>query len=134
MTQIIRLKPVKYMPKELEPGILYYSSEFDTAAHLCACGCSSKIRTPIGPTEWSIRNTPNGPTLRPSVGNWQKPCKSHYLITNGGIEWSGTWSDEQIKRGRKKEQVRRKEYAETIYSRKEGALQRLWNWIKNLFG
>lgn len=62
----IRLERVRYMPKQLEPGVLYVSEEFGAAAHLCACGCGSKIRTPLGPTEWSIEETENGPTVRPS--------------------------------------------------------------------
>ena len=67
------------MPKDLKPGVLYVSEQFGAAAHLCACGCGSKIRTPIGPTEWSVEETDVGPTLHPSVGNWQQACQSHYV-------------------------------------------------------
>ena len=67
----IELQRVQYMPKELKQGVLYVSEEFGAAAHLCACGCGSKIRTPLGPTEWAFEETDNGPTLCPSVGNWQ---------------------------------------------------------------
>ena len=133
MTQTIKLEAVHYMPKVLTPGILYYSAEFDSAAHICACGCGSKIRTPIGPTEWSIKNTPEGPTLRPSVGNWQKPCKSHYLITNGKIQWASRWSNDQIIQGRSEEQARRKTYEENIYAQQDGLLAKIWNWLKKLF-
>ena len=73
----IRLQRVDYMPKELEPGVLYVSEEFDAAAHLCPCGCGSKIRTPLGPTDWALEENDNGPTLHPSIGNWQLPCQSH---------------------------------------------------------
>jgi len=76
----IALQRVHYMPKELKPGILYVSEEFGIAAHLCPCGCGSKIRTPLGPTEWSVEATNSGPSLRPSVGNWQQACQSHYWI------------------------------------------------------
>jgi hypothetical protein len=72
------LQRVRYMPKELQPGVLYVSEEFLTAAHLCACGCGAKIRTPLGPAEWSVEEAPQGPTLWPSVGNWQQGCRSHY--------------------------------------------------------
>lgn len=47
----IRLERVHFMPTALEPRVLYVSEEFGAAAHLCACGCGSKIRTPLGPTE-----------------------------------------------------------------------------------
>lgn len=57
------MRRVRYMPKELRPGILYVSEEFDIAMHLCACGCGSKIKTPLGVTEWSAEDTKTGPTL-----------------------------------------------------------------------
>lgn len=30
------MQRVHYMPKELKPGVLYISEEFDIAMHLCA--------------------------------------------------------------------------------------------------
>jgi hypothetical protein len=57
------LQHVHYMPTELKPGVLYVSEEFGIAIHLCACGCESKIKTPLGPTEWSVKETKSGPTL-----------------------------------------------------------------------
>ncbi|WP_444451423.1 DUF6527 family protein (plasmid) [Rhodobacter capsulatus] len=98
------------MPKFLEAGFLYVSEEFHTAAHLCACGCGQKVRTPLGPTEWTVRADSHGPTLRPSVGNWQLRCKSHYLITNGSVQWSNQWTEKQIHAGRQREQARRSAY------------------------
>ena len=97
----IELQRVHYMPKELKPGVLYVSEEFGAAAHLCACGCGSKIRTPLGPTEWALEETDSGPTLRPSVGNWQQACQSHYWIYRGEIVWSVKWTPEQIAAGRR---------------------------------
>lgn len=104
---------VETMPKQLLPGMLYVSPKFSTAAHLCACGCGEKVRTPLGPSEWSVERTPEGPSLRPSVGNWQKPCKSHYWILRGEVHWSGAWSEEQIIAGRAKEEHRRQEHFAT---------------------
>ena len=72
-----RLERVHYMPKELEIGVLYVSEEFKTAAHLCACGCRAKVRTQLGPTEWKVKDDTKGPSLWPSVGNWQRGCRSH---------------------------------------------------------
>ncbi|WP_416385198.1 DUF6527 family protein [Sphingomonas sp. LY54] len=120
------------MPAQLEPGVLYVSEEYETAAHLCACGCRSKVRTPLGPTEWSFFEAAEGPTLNPSIGNWQRPCKSHYWIINGRVEWSTQWSSEQIAAGRACEQRRReRHYANLIPS---GHLARLWRWLKGLCG
>ncbi|MDH4317902.1 MAG: DUF6527 family protein [Desulfobulbaceae bacterium] len=128
----LKLQHVHYMPKELEPGVLYVSEEFCTAAHLCACGCGSKIRTPLGPTEWSFKETSSGPTLRPSVGNWQLPCRSHYWISRGEIKWSYQWDSEEIAEGRYEENKRRKAYYEKPGHQREGFLRRLWQKLKSL--
>ncbi|WP_374090133.1 DUF6527 family protein [Methylomicrobium lacus] len=129
----IKLQKVHYMPQQLEPGILYVSYEFGTAAHLCACGCGAKIRTPLGPTEWSIEETSEGPSLWPSVGNWQQACKSHYVISRGEILWADRWSDKRIAAGRKQEQMLREEYYKAMYASKEGVLAKLLRWVMRFF-
>ncbi len=76
----------EYIPAEPEPEALYISMPFETAIHLCACGCGTKVVTPFGPHDWVL--TFDGTvTLRPSVGNGQQPCKSHYYIRNDRIDW-----------------------------------------------
>ena len=45
---------VEAIPEELEPGFLYVSIRFRTAQHLCACGCGSRIVTPIKPAKYSL--------------------------------------------------------------------------------
>jgi len=128
----IRLQRVHYMPKELEPGALYVSEEFGTAAHLCPCGCGSKIRTPLGPTEWSFKETKGEPTLYPSIGNWQQACKSHYWIQEGRIVWAAQWTPEQIAAGCQAEELRRKAYYETLYARSSW-WRRILKLLKGLF-
>jgi hypothetical protein len=88
----IKLLRVQYVPRTLEPGILYVSEEFGAALHLCACGCGLKVSTPIGPTDWSFEESSAGATMFPSVGNWQQPCQSHYFIWDGRIIWLDTWT------------------------------------------
>jgi hypothetical protein len=127
----LRLQRVEFMPKQLEPGILYVSEKFGTAAHLCACGCGAKIRTPLGPTEWSVDEAAAGPSLWPSVGNWQQRCQSHYIIRNGKIIWAPQWTKEQIAAGRRFEQDRRRSYFDAL-NEKPGLLTRLWRWIRSL--
>lgn len=129
----IKLQKVHYMPKQMEPGILYVSYEFGTAAHLCACGCGAKIRTPLGPTEWSIEEASAGPSLWPSVGNWQQACKSHYVIYRGKVQWAGSWNDTQIKAGRACEEIRREVYYKALYTNSGGSLAKLSSWIKSFF-
>src|SRR2546421_6007834 len=102
----IELQQVLYIPRELMPGVLYVSEEFGAAAHLCPCGCGSKIRTPLGPTEWALEETARGPTLYPSVGNWQHDCQSHYWIYEGEVKWADKWTPRQINLGRRGEEAR----------------------------
>ena len=127
------LQHVHYMPKDLAPGVLYVSKEFDIAVHLCPCGCGSKVKTPLGPTEWSVQETKGGPSLRPSVGNWQQPCQSHYWITRGEVEWAGKWTAEQIAAGRQHEQERRTAYYEALDRQRGGLWQRFWRWLRGFF-
>ncbi|MGU3432616.1 DUF6527 family protein [Actinomycetes bacterium M1A6_2h] len=74
------------IPASLEPGSLYISMQYETAVHLCACGCGTKVVTPFGPIDWSI--TFDGTvSLRPSIGNGQLACRSHYYVHNDHIDW-----------------------------------------------
>lgn len=119
------------MPKTLEPGVLYVSEEFKTAAHLCACGCGEKVRTPLGVAAWTLTETLRGPSLRPSIGNWQQPCRSHYWIRQGEIIWAEDWSDEQIEFGRKQEMDRRAAYYKNLYPQPSTWIVRLLRRMRN---
>ncbi|MFD1122485.1 DUF6527 family protein [Methylophilus flavus] len=102
------------MPQQLVPGVLYVSYEYHTAAHLCACGCGVKVRTPLGVSEWSIDEDYEGPSLWPSIGNWQQKCKSHYVIRRGEVVWADQWSERKIEAGRKKEILNREKYYKSL--------------------
>lgn len=129
----IKLQRVHYMPQQLKSGVLYVSEEFSTAAHLCACGCGSKIRTPLNPTEWILEVTDRGPSLYPSIGNWQQACKSHYWIQRGNVVWDKTWTSEQITAGRHYEESRRHAYFNSVDRQRNDVPPKFWRWIKNLF-
>lgn len=130
----IKLVRVHFVPKTLEPGLLYVSEEFDAVLHLCACGCGRKVSTPLGPTAWTFKETPTGPSLSPSVGNWQFPCRSHYWIRGGDVFWSATWTPEQVTASRQVEERRRRAYYDTLDRKRVGLLRRIWRWAKGLFG
>lgn len=106
-TERVRLEEVEHMPSLLQPGILYASQRYRTAAHLCACGCGEKVRTQLEPLGWRLTKGRAGPTLNPSIGNWQKPCRSHYYIRNGRVLWMEDWTDEEVLQGRRAEERRR---------------------------
>ena len=107
--------------------------QYEAAVHLCACGCGLKVSTPLGPTEWSFRDSLEGPSLEPSIGNWEFPCRSHYWIQDGQVTWSVDWTREQVQDGRRVEEERRHAYYDSLKPSREGFLRRLWRWIKSFF-
>lgn len=129
----IELARVEYIPKNPEPGVLYVAAEFGAAVHLCACGCGAKVSTPLGPTEWTLKETASGASLTPSVGNWQLPCRSHYWIREGKIVWSGDWTPDQVAAGRRAEETRRRAHYAAVDRKRGGVMQRLWRWVASLF-
>lgn len=74
------------IPASPEAGNLYISMRYETAVHLCACGCGTKVVTPFGPHDW-ILTFDGTVSLRPSVGNGQLTCRSHYYVRNNRIDW-----------------------------------------------
>lgn len=87
---------VEHLPESLQPGILYISIEFGSVAHSCCCGCGEEIVTPLTPTDWRIVYDGESITLAPSVGNWNLPCRSHYIIKQGRAIEALPWTDEQV--------------------------------------
>lgn len=128
----MRTQLVRFIPNDLDPGVLYVSNEFSIAVHLCACGCGLTVRTPLGPTEWEFENTPTGPSLYPSIGNWQR-CGSHYFISSGDVIWSEKWTASQIAAGRRAEERRSRQYFERVERERTRALRRAWRWLKSRF-
>lgn len=100
---------VDVIPSDPEDGVLYISITYRTAVHRCACGCGEKVVTPIRPARWHITFDGDTVSLRPSVGSWQLPCQSHYVITNNQVHWARRWTPEEIAAGREHdaEDVRR---------------------------
>jgi hypothetical protein len=98
MIRHIRLEHrfVRHIPEALEPGVIYVSMDYATAAHSCCCGCGQEVVTPFTPTDWRMTFDGETISLRPSIGNWNLPCRSHYLIDKSRIVEAGPWSDEQV--------------------------------------
>lgn len=120
-----RLFEVEELPETLEPGALYWSQEYEISAHLCACGCGDVIYLPVGPVDYSISVDPSGPTLSPSVGNWDV-CNAHYWIIRGEVAWAGQWSPQQIAASRAREDARRAAH----YDRPKGWWRRVVNRLR----
>lgn len=101
---------VQYLPETLEPGILYISLEFVTASHLCCCGCGEEVVTPFSPIGWKMTFDGETISLRPSIGNWNLQCRSHYIIDRGRIVVAGPWTDEQVSAERKRDNEAKADY------------------------
>lgn len=87
---------VEHAPQPLVPGVLYISMEFATAMHLCCCGCSREVVTPFSPTDWKLIFDGETVSLTPSVGNWNFPCRSHYIIRRNRVIEAESWTDEMV--------------------------------------
>ena len=111
---------VKFIPKDLEPGVLYISIRFRTAIHLCACGCGNKTVTPLSPVRWKLIFDGKTISLDPSIGNWSFPCRSHYWIQDNRIIWAEEWSDEKVQTMRRVEKKK-----EARYEKKEKLFRHL---------
>jgi Family of unknown function (DUF6527) len=99
MSRAVRLRPefVDFIPEQLTEGVLYISRRYKTASHLCCCGCGLKVVTPINPAKWQLSELPGGTiSLRPSIGNWGFPCRSHYWIDRNQIRWATAMPPEAI--------------------------------------
>lgn len=94
---------VEYVPATLAEGVLYVSMTYKTTVHLCACGCGNKVVLPLSPAEWRLTYDGEVVSLRPSVGNWEFPCQSHYWIASNRIDWATAWSKKQIAAGRRRD-------------------------------
>lgn len=101
----IRHEFVDSIPEELEQGVLYITIRYRTAAHLCACGCGLKVVTPIKPKRWVLFFDGETVSLWPSIGRWQLPCRSHYVIENDRIRWARPWTNEGIESGRYQDEL-----------------------------
>jgi len=110
---------VKFIPKDLESGVIYISIRFRTAIHLCACGCGNKTVTPLSPAGWKLIFDGKTISLDPSIGNWNFPCRSHYWIEGNRIHRAEEWSDEKVQK------MRRVERKEAHFKKKENFYRRI---------
>ncbi len=77
---------VEAFPTPLAPGILYISTTYSTAGHICPCGCGAEVVTKLSPARYRI--TFDGEiSLSPSVAATGLMCNSHYFITRGEVDW-----------------------------------------------
>lgn len=86
----IEVEPVwvEFIPelKDMEENRIYISLEYNTACHKCLCGCGNLVVTPLNHGNynqgWNYSENNGKVSLSPSIGNYNFPCKYHYILTN----------------------------------------------------
>ena len=135
-----------HIPESLDPGVLYVSMEYATAAHSCCCGCGEEVVTPFTPTDWEMSFNGHAISLWPSIGNWTLPCRSHYVVREGTVIEAGPWTDEKIVAERRRDRAAKAQFygtaAKTELRETDSAdarggsietnwWRRAWNWVSN---
>lgn len=97
-TKQYKIEFVDNIPKNLKDGVLYVCIECKVIVHKCACGCGEKTVTPIDRKYgWIMQYDGQTITLKPSIGNFSMPCKSHYYITESKVQWLENCQTEKTK-------------------------------------
>ena len=131
---------VEFIPETIEEGKLYISEVYQTAIHKCCCGCGEEVVTPLSPVDWQLKKDVNRVSLRPSIGNWNYRCKSHYVITNNQVIWANKFTQQQIVEVQAKDKLEKQMYIASknrqqanSLSDSVGLLSKLWKLIKSFF-
>jgi hypothetical protein len=66
--------------------------------------------TPLRETEYELIERDGTVSLRPSIGNWNHPCQSHYWISDSQIVWAAPMTKEAIQSGRAHDDAFKAEY------------------------
>lgn len=118
---IFSYSAVERIPKDLSEGIVYHNEEFELGAMLCACGCGHRVDLLV-PDSHQIYSEDGLATIRPSIAVCDAPCKSHYFISAGRVEWLPAFTQAHAKA------VMRNQIARHVSrdSRRRSWIDRLW--------
>lgn len=92
-----RYRLVERIPAQMQEGVVYHTEEFELAGLLCACGCGHRI-TLLVPDSHQVLNVGGYATITPSVGVFDAPCKSHFIISAGDVSWLPAFTGAQAAR------------------------------------
>jgi len=81
----LRHEFVRFIPHELDDGVLYVSVEYKVAVHRCCSGCGEKVVTPLSPAAWAVTFDGTSVSLSPSIAGGA--CNSHYFVRRGEVIW-----------------------------------------------
>lgn len=82
------------IPRQLEPGVIYHSEDFELASLLCACGCGHRV-TLLVPDSHQVWEEGGMASVNPSIGVFDSACMSHYIIRSGEVQWLPAFSQVQ---------------------------------------
>ncbi len=119
---------VESFPSPFQPGILYISTKYATAGHLCPCGCEREVVTKLSPARWSVIFD-GEVSLRPSVAATGLPCNSHYFITQGGVEWCSALTATQVIRVR---EIDQRALEDNCVIEERGWIARIWRRVRGV--
>ena len=119
MQNLVEHRFVQRVPSVIEPAVLYVSMEFATAIHLCCCGCGREVVTPFTPTDWKLTFDGVSVSLSPSIGNWNFPCRSHYIIRGNRVIQAAPWSQSMVDAERERDTLAKATYFAKHQSRDE---------------
>lgn len=125
---------VERIPKPLSNGVVYHSEEFEVGALLCACGCGHRVSLLV-PDSHQITSEGGMATVRPSIAVCDAPCKSHYYISAGQVEWLPAFSDamaESVMRGQIARHAVRDGRRQSWGRRVRAAIMRTYNKFRSI--
>jgi hypothetical protein len=127
---------VERVPKQPNAGVVYHSEEFEVAALLCACGCGHRVMLLV-PDSHQVTSEGGMATVRPSIAVCDAPCKSHYFITAGRVEWLPAFSDAlaaSVMRGQIARHAEVDAKRRSWGSRVRAVIARAYNKLKSILG
>ncbi|MCW2318609.1 hypothetical protein M2322_004178 [Rhodoblastus acidophilus] len=133
-------RAVERLPKQLSAGVIYHSEEFEVAALLCACGCGHRV-TLLVPDSHRVSADGGWATVRPSIAVCDAPCKSHYVISAGEVEWLPAFSNATASSVMRKQIARhaaqdmqRRSFGKKVMAAIAAAFSRVRAAVKGIFG
>lgn len=117
---------VEAFPTPMQPGVLYVSTAYSTAGHICPCGCGREVVTKLSPARYKVIFD-GEISLSPSVAATGLPCNSHYFITRGEVDWHRKLDAGQAARVRNVDHRAVEEHRAAV---RPGRLARLWRAIR----
>jgi hypothetical protein len=127
---------VERIPKPLSNGVVYHSEEFEVGALLCACGCGHRVSLLV-PDSHQITAEGGMATIRPSIAVCDAPCKSHYYIRAGRVEWLPAFSDAMavsVMRGQIARHAVRDVKRQSWDSQARATMARAYNRLRSILG